>query len=56
MPDVLSWYEKTFRQLEAPLAHHCRGRGVSDPARFLREVLAEYVARKAAPQAEVADA
>jgi len=57
MPAILRWYEETFRRLDAPIRDHSRSRGVEDPARFVREILAEFVARReASSQGEVADA
>jgi hypothetical protein len=57
VPDLLRWYEATFRRLDAPIHHHSRSRGVLDSARFVREIVAEYVSRRAAGKpGEAADA
>lgn len=44
--DILRWYQERFRRLDAPIRDHSRSRGGLDPARFVREILAEYVSEK----------
>jgi hypothetical protein len=50
--ELLAWYEERFRKVDGPLEEHCIERRFADPARFVREVLAEYVRQRAQSPAE----
>ena len=40
---LLAWYEERFRKMDVPLDEHCEDRRVANAARFVREVLSEYL-------------
>ncbi len=45
---LLAWYESRYRRIEGTLQEHCDERRFVEPVRFVREVLAEYLAQRAA--------
>jgi hypothetical protein len=43
---LLEWYETRFRKFDSSFEEHRELRRVSDAARFLREILSEYIRQR----------